>query len=72
MLPCSSEVIISGSFALESGNELRTVEESFSLPMTFFCQILPPEQAKEAHKLTLSTNQTSSQIKDFFTDVIDE
>jgi len=57
IMPSTSEVFISGSYcAGESGEEFRAIEDSFTLPLTFFAQILPPEQVKETHKLTISTD----------------
>jgi len=67
LIPSSSQVTVSGTYcAGEGGDDMRSIEDSFNLPLTFFAQILPPENVKEAHKLTISTNQTSSKISDFF------
>lgn len=72
MFPRSTEVIVSGSFVAGggNGNDLRTVEDSFTLPTELFCIIVPPINAKETHKLTIITDQGAIPISHYFNDIV--
>ena len=56
---------MSGSYVPGSANEsdARAFEESFKLPLSLFCQIVPPESAKESNKLTLITDLDTYDIQ---------